>query len=316
MMASPDRKQRWGLILAGGDGVRLRPLTRFISRDERPKQFCPLYGEATLLEQARTRAERSIFANQILYSLNRDHEKFYLHSLFDCPAQRVIQPSNRGTAPAILTGLRLIADREKDACVAILPSDHYFSDNERFNESLETAFALANRYHDHVILLGAVPDRPETEYGWIKPATALAAAPGTYRVGGFEEKPCLPAAQTFLERGCLWNTFIMVGKIQPFLEMIGVAVPQLLKMFGTWHLRQAPGEELRIGESVYDAMPNLDFSRKILSADPSRLLVHRLDDVGWNDLGDCDRAVAALSYIRNPPAWIEPWRVSAQRACA
>ena len=71
-----DRKKRWGLILAGGDGVRLRPLTRFISRDERPKQFCSLYGgETTLLEQARRRAQRSIGANQILYSLNREHEK-------------------------------------------------------------------------------------------------------------------------------------------------------------------------------------------------------------------------------------------------
>ena len=315
-MASPDRKQRWGLILAGGDGVRLRPLTRFISRDERPKQFCPLYGETTLLEQARTRAERSIFANQILYSLNRDHEKFYLHSLFDCPAQRVIQPSNRGTAPAILTGLRLIADREKDACVAILPSDHYFSNNERFAESLETAFALANRYRDHVILLGAVPDRPETEYGWIKPAAALAWRRRELFVSAASKRNPACPPQTFLERGCLWNTFIMVGKIQPFLEMIGVAVPPLLKMFGTWRLRQAPGEELRIGESVYDAMPNLDFSRKILSAVPADCWSTAWDDVGWNDLGDCDRAVAALSYIRSPPAWIEPWRTSAQQACA
>lgn len=316
-MAGPDRrKHRWGLILAGGEGVRLRPLTRFISQDERPKQFCPLYGETTLLEQARKRAERCILADQILYSLNRDHEKFYLHSLFDCPAQRVIQPCNRGTAPAILTGLRLIADRDKDACVAVLPSDHHFSNNAKFNESLKTAFSLASRFQDHVVLLGATPDRPETEYGWIKPASPLAAAAGTYLVGGFEEKPCLPAAQTFLERGCLWNTFIMVGKIRPFLEMIGLAVPGLLKLFGAWRLRQAPGEEIRIGDSVYDAMPNVDFSRRILSADPSRLLVQRLEGVGWNDLGDCDRAVAALSYTRKPPAWIGPWRASAQQACA
>jgi len=81
-------------------------------------------------------------------------------------------------------------------------------------------------------------------------------------------------------------------------------------------LRQALGEEIRIGDSVYDAMPNIDFSRRILSADPGRLLVHRLEGVGWNDLGDCDRAVAALSYIRKPPAWIGPWRASTQQACA
>jgi hypothetical protein len=36
---------RWGVVLAGGDGLRLKPLTQFICGDERPKQFCPLLGD-------------------------------------------------------------------------------------------------------------------------------------------------------------------------------------------------------------------------------------------------------------------------------
>ena len=316
-MNDSDGKRRWGLILAGGDGVRLRPLTRFISRDERPKQFCPLYNGATLLEQARGRAQRAISPNQILYSLNRQHENFYLHSLADCPAQRIVQPRNRGTAPAILSGLRLIADRDKDATIAVLPSDHYFSNDARFVESLENAFELANRYPEFVVVLGATPDRPETGYGWIQPGTALAAATGTSLVHGFEEKPCQLLAQSFWEQGYLWNTFIMVGKIRPFLEMIGLAVPGLLEMFRKWRWRQAPGEEIRIADGIYDSMPSLDFSRRILTENPSRLMVHRLENVYWNDLGDCDRAVAALSDLHNPPEWIGPWRAEAQRAaCA
>src|SRR5580704_14384548 len=98
-----NSSKRWGVILAAGDGVRLRPLTRFICHDERPKQFCPLYGGTTLLEQARERAEQNIPANQILFSLSRAHEDFYRRLLADCPSQRVVQPRNRGTVPAILT---------------------------------------------------------------------------------------------------------------------------------------------------------------------------------------------------------------------
>jgi mannose-1-phosphate guanylyltransferase len=77
--------------------VRLRPLTRFICGDDRPKQFCPLFGGITLLMHARRRAERSIPPLQVLYSLTHGHQQFYLPDLEDCPSQRVVQPSNRGS---------------------------------------------------------------------------------------------------------------------------------------------------------------------------------------------------------------------------
>jgi mannose-1-phosphate guanylyltransferase len=311
-----SRKQRWGLILAGGDGVRLRPLTRFICHDERPKQFCPLYGGTTPLEQARRRAQRTIRPGQILFSLNREHEQFYLHSLVDCPSQRIVQPRNCGTAPAILTSLRLIADTNPEASVAVLPSDHYFSDERRFAQALDNAFVLSHRFSDSVVLIGAIPDRPETEYGWIEPGAAVDAKAATFLVRGFDEKPREPAAQMLMERGCLWNTFVMVGHIRAFLELIGLAVPGLLKRFRNWRLRRAPGEEVRIGEWAYDALPNLDFSQQILSAGTERLMVHRLDEVQWNDLGDCARAVAALSFLRKKPAWVGPWCDAARGACA
>ena len=37
--------RHWGVILAGGDGVRLPSMTRSIACDDRPKQFCPLVSE-------------------------------------------------------------------------------------------------------------------------------------------------------------------------------------------------------------------------------------------------------------------------------
>jgi mannose-1-phosphate guanylyltransferase len=41
--------RHWAVILAGGDGVRLRGLTRSITGDDRPKQFCALVGADALL---------------------------------------------------------------------------------------------------------------------------------------------------------------------------------------------------------------------------------------------------------------------------
>src|SRR5579871_4380274 len=102
-MKVPDElTKRWGIVLAGGDGLRLRPLTRYICGDDRPKQFCPLYDGVTLLKQARARAERSILREQILYSLTLHHQPYYLRDLGDCPSQRIVQPLNKGTAPAIV----------------------------------------------------------------------------------------------------------------------------------------------------------------------------------------------------------------------
>jgi hypothetical protein len=49
-------RHHWAVILAGGDGVRLRSMTRGIAGDDRPKQFCPLVGEDALLTETRKRA--------------------------------------------------------------------------------------------------------------------------------------------------------------------------------------------------------------------------------------------------------------------
>ena len=77
--ASTQGARRWGIILAGGDGTRLKNLTRLVCGDDRPKQFCPLVGKDTLVEQTRKRAERCISSEQILFLLTRSHSAFYLN---------------------------------------------------------------------------------------------------------------------------------------------------------------------------------------------------------------------------------------------
>ena len=103
-----------GVILAGGDGTRLRSLTRTLAGDDRPKQFCRLLGRHTLLEETRRRAGRLIAPERLLTVVTRPHERFYVPALLDAaPGTVVVQPDNRGTAPAILDPARVLATRER-----------------------------------------------------------------------------------------------------------------------------------------------------------------------------------------------------------
>src|SRR5260370_40507968 len=101
MQSSPNHKHHWGVILSGGDGLRLRPLTRLLTGDDRPKQFCRLLGEKTLLAETRRRVARTVRPDRALFVLTRSHKPFYAAELAEVPLRRmVVQPSNRGTLPA------------------------------------------------------------------------------------------------------------------------------------------------------------------------------------------------------------------------
>ena len=166
-----DRGQEWAVILAGGDGTRLKSLTRKIAGDERPKQFCSVLGKKTLLEETQNRTALELARERTLYVVNRVHELYYEPILRNEPASNlVVQPSNRGTAPAILYSLLRIAAVDSKALVAFLPSDHYISDNETFMAYIRAGLDTARRRPDLIMLLGLDPETPEVEYGWIEPA--------------------------------------------------------------------------------------------------------------------------------------------------
>lgn len=258
------RTNRWGVILAGGDGTRSRGLTRLICGDDRPNQFCPLPGDETPLEQTRKRAEQTIPGKQILVRLTKTHRDFYFEELGISPAQRIVQPSNKGTAPPIVYSLLSIEAIDKDAVVAILPCDHHYADEPGFTDALESAFQLAEKRSDSVVLLGARPHSAEVEYGWIElGATSAAAGCVSFDVQGFCEKPSFLAARKLFESGSLWNTFVMVGHVRGFLEIVSAALPDLVAKFRQCLLWN--GSEVHIEDALYETLSCIDFSREVLS---------------------------------------------------
>jgi len=124
-----ERKQnRWAIILAGGEGTRLADLSCRIAGEKTPKQFCRIIDDQSLIEQTRQRVELAIPKDRIFYTLNRSHERYYVPLLFDVLLARlVVQPVNRGTAPAILYALMRLGLADPNAHVALFPCDHYMS---------------------------------------------------------------------------------------------------------------------------------------------------------------------------------------------
>jgi mannose-1-phosphate guanylyltransferase len=307
MQRSPNEIHRWGVILAGGDGTRLRALTRFVSGDDRPKQFCPLLGRRTLLAQTRLRIAACILPSRTVFALRKAHEPFYSRELEEVPpTQMVVQPSNRGTLPAILWSLLHVIQRDQHAAVAFFPSDHSYSNEEKFVDGVESAFDLTEVNSRSVILLGATPKQPEVEYGWIEPGAAVASRFGRYLmpVKRFWEKPSCQDAEGLWAQGCLWNTFVMVGRASAFVEMIQRAVPNMYRAFEPILALPNPEMEAEMMQSVYEKLPIADFSKEVLSVSAEMLAVARLGDVGWSDLGDPRRLITTLLKrgIENP--WV------------
>ncbi len=309
-----DQRHHWGVILAGGEGARLRTLTRFVSGEDTPKQFCPLLGGQTLLAHTRQRIARRIAGDRTVYVLLNSHERFFSRELQKVSSARLlIQPANRGTLPAILASLVTIIREDPNAVVGFFPSDHYYADEGKFIAGTELAFAAAANNPDRVILLGVAARHAETDYGWIEAEPALAtsalASGGILGVKRFWEKPTPLMAEDLLERGCVWNTFVMIGGARAFLELIQSSAPDAYQAFAPFTGNEG-GREWNQSDlnAVYEGLPSADFSHAVLSGNPERLGVWCLGDVGWSDLGDPRRVVSTLSETGAANEWMTLWQ--------
>jgi len=296
----PLDRDGWAVLLAGGEGTRLQSLTRKIAGDLRPKQFCGLFGGKTLLRQTRDRVEPLFRRDRTLIVVTRTHERFYADELSqtgDSPI--LVQPQNRGTGVAIISAIFRILQAQPDAIVALLPSDHYYADDHAFQAAIRSAWGFARRHSKSVILLGAAAHAPEVEYGWIEPGPLIGKERATQllRVNRFWEKPCLSQAQSLLDAGCLWNTFVAIGSGRAFLDLLNSQVPDVVQ-----HISQGLAKDGV--DAAYRGVRAVDFSREVLAQQPDRLLVLRDSTSGWADLGDPSRVIDTLVRNRIHTEWL------------
>jgi len=289
----------WAVLLAGGDGTRLRNLTVRIAGDDRPKQYCPIIGAESLLSQTRARLDPLFPDDRQVFVVSRAHERYYSKELADARESLVIaQPANRGTAVGIIIALVQVMQADPDAIVGFFPCDHHYSDDESFRSIIRAATAGAEGFPGSLVIVGAEAEYAETEYGWIEPGLTVleTQTEPLCRVNRFWEKPTLPQARALLQSGCLWNTFVTIGSAATFLELVCSEVPDVVLSVA----RALADNDLA---PTYAQLPVVDFSRDILAHRPKRLLVPRDSRSGWADLGSPDRVLGLLARSVNQPAW-------------
>lgn len=289
----------WAVLLAGGDGRRLRPLTIGIEGDERPKQFCRILGERTLLADTRRRVAPLFDASRTITLVTKKHERYYRAALADAPEGTVLeQPFNRGTGAAMALAILTVRDLDDDAMVAFFPCTHHFGREAAFLRSVDAGLRAVCDHPDKIVLLGAPPNRPDVGYGWIEPAPApvpFSLAPT--RVRRFCERPPMMAAQTLFNTGCVWDTRILMGRVSAFVEVLCAAVPRAVLALSVGALT---GET----SSGYQDLRPVDFARDVLTAQPERLLVIRDAASRWSDLGSPSRVLDTIACEQLTPWWL------------
>ncbi len=308
----PGVQSRWSIILAGGEGERLRPLIESKLGHHRPKQYCALAGSRTMLEHTYDRAAAIIPTRQRVTVIGPGHDK-YLNKNHEYATNReaiIEQPCNRGTAPGVFIPLCYVLARDTSATVLILPSDHFIYPEDRFIAQAEHAITAAEQHPHHIVLMGAEPDGPETDYGWINTVdthTGCGLEANVLRIKQFCEKPALDQATRLYAEGALWNTMIMAVKAEALWDMGRQCLPGLMQdlahLVKLLHARRVGRfqsvDPMQLIAQIFSALSPIDFSADVLQRVPSQILAIPLRGVYWSDWGRPERVAESLDRIRN-----------------
>lgn len=303
----------WSVVLAGGEGERLRALTKRWLGAHRPKQYCAFVGNRSMLQHTLDRAVVLSGTDRTLVVVARQHAPEVWDHLEKIHwEQTILQPRNCGTGPGIFLPLAHIYLKDPEAIVLILPSDHFVFPEEGFLTTLQRVVTTARRWPDKLVLLGAHADSPETEYGWILPGSMVDQVDGhlVRTVESFREKPNRPEAETLLATGALWNTMVMAARVKTLWEL-GRHAPAMMTAFGDLTLYLGSERESQMLDSIYEAMPNVNFSSHLVEKAPASSVVVELRDVVWSDWGNEERITETLGRIGKTPLF-----EMAQRSCA
>jgi mannose-1-phosphate guanylyltransferase len=287
-----ESKLPYVVVLAGGEGQRLAPLTRALYGTDLPKQFAVLAGERSLLQTTLDRASTLTTPARTLVIVTAHHEPIARAQLASYPGvELVVQPRNLDTGPGLLLPLVRILARTRSARVVFLPSDHHVSNPAPIAEALSCAGQEG--FDDRIALLGVTPTGPEVEYGWIVRGARIAETHG-FAVQRFHEKPTHAVAQELWCSGGLWNTFISTGPAHRFWALARRHLP----LHTQWLERYAAAidslDESAALHAAYQGMSPANFSREVL-AHAESLAVVPVTGSGWCDWGSPQRVLASLA---------------------
>jgi len=271
----------YAFIMAGGVGSRLWPR----SRARTPKQFIDLTSSRTMLQDSYARLLPTIPAENILVGVGVQYAPTVREQLPDIPPQNiVIEPSGRGTAPAIGLGALHIAQRDPDAVMVVVTADHHIGDAERFRRALMAAVQTATE--GHLVTLGITPTFPSTGYGYIRRGELLRRLDEfeVYRALRFTEKPNATMAQAFLDSGLYcWNSGMFIWKVSAIQREFERQMPTLHAQLR--EIAQALGtpDERTVLERVWAGVEKQTIDYGIM--EHARNVAVMSVCIDWNDIG-------------------------------
>jgi mannose-1-phosphate guanylyltransferase len=285
------------IIMAGGSGTRFWPK----SRRDRPKQLLRLVGASTMLQQTAARIEPLVPRDRILIITGADQVAATRLQLPALPESNVIaEPCPRDTAPCVGLAAGIVAQRDSEGTMIVMPADHVIEPDAAFRAAVEAAAAVVDDDPTALVTFGIKPTRPETGYGYIERGELLERRGGipVNRVVQFREKPDRATALQFLAAGNFaWNSGIFVWRARTILEAIRAHRPALAS--GLDPILQAIGTpaEAAVLQELFPRLERIPIDKAVMEqAGNVRVLEV---PYRWNDVGDW-RALASL--LEHDPA--------------
>ena len=270
----------FAIILAGGSGSRLWPL----SREQLPKQYLPLNGEKSLLQDTVERLHPLIPPSRVIVVTSESHARGEAYNAL-LPYRTLLEPAARNTAPAIALAAMLLREEHDDPIMVVLPADHIIKDVEEFQTHLRQAIEVA--VSDKLVTFGICPTRPDTGFGYIK--TSMAGTErAVYPVERFTEKPDHATAERFLEDGgYYWNSGMFVWRASTILSEIERHAPDVSSVLKDMQLARAAGGSWEsIIQTHFSRMPSISIDYGVLEKSDRVALIPA--SIGWSDVGSWD----------------------------
>ena len=269
------------VILSGGSGTRLWPL----SRKQYPKQYLPLAGDNTMLQETILRLNGLENLTDPIIVCNADHRFLVAEQCQQIDIKNptiLLEPIGRNTAPAIAAAALQSIKDSNDAVLLVLSADHVIQDVEAFHQAINIASNQARS--GKLATFGIVPTDANTGYGYIK--SSKDNADGAYKVEEFVEKPDLQTAQSYLEQGnYLWNSGMFMFKIDTFISELTTHSPDIVKSVNNAiNNAEQDLDFIRLDKQAFESSPSDSIDYALMEKSDNVVVVPL--DAQWNDIGD------------------------------
>ena len=281
---SDEQAVLYGVVLAGGTGTRLWPL----SRAGHPKFLHPLTGtEASLLQATVDRLDTLTSPDRVFVVTGVAHAVAVSRQLATMPDENVlVEPSPRDSCAAIALAAAVIARRDPEAIMGSFASDHLIADKEAFAGVIRQAMVGASQ--GLLMTLGITPTRPETGYGYLQCGAPIDGDGPLRKVEEFKEKPTYDVAEGYVKSGAyLWNAGMFVWRVDTFLAELHRQQPQLAAGISRIAAAWGTVEQEEVMGDVWPTLPKISVDYAVMEGAAAAGRVGTVPgDFGWNDVGD------------------------------